>query len=69
MRGGYRVEANMEMHEIKYFRAACRTLNFHRAAELNHVSQPALARAVHPRVGVAGARHDGGLPSSMVTDR
>jgi LysR family transcriptional regulator, hydrogen peroxide-inducible genes activator len=50
MRGGYRVEANMEMHEIKYFRAACRTLNFHRAAELNHVSQPALARAVHPHV-------------------
>jgi LysR family transcriptional regulator, hydrogen peroxide-inducible genes activator len=37
----------MEMHEIKYFLAACRTLNFHRAAELSHVSQPALTRAVH----------------------
>ena len=36
----------MEMHEIKYFLAACRTLNFHRAAELSHVSQPALTRAV-----------------------
>jgi LysR family transcriptional regulator, hydrogen peroxide-inducible genes activator len=46
MRGGYRVEADMEMHEIKYFLAACRTLNFHRAAELSHVSQPALTRAV-----------------------
>ncbi len=36
----------MEMHEIKYFLAACRTLNFHRAAELSHVSQPALTRAI-----------------------
>jgi DNA-binding transcriptional LysR family regulator len=34
------------MHEIKYFLAACRTLNFHRAAELSHVSQPALTRAI-----------------------
>src|SRR6516164_7092332 len=40
------VEADMEMHEIKYFLAACRTLNFHRAAELSHVSQPALTRAI-----------------------
>jgi len=40
------VEADMEMHEIKYFFAACRTLNFHRAAELIHVSQPALTRAI-----------------------
>ena len=36
----------MEMHEIKYFLAACRTLNFHRAAELSHVSQPALTGAI-----------------------
>jgi LysR family transcriptional regulator, hydrogen peroxide-inducible genes activator len=36
----------MEMHEIKYFLAACGTLNFHRAAELSHVSQPALTRAM-----------------------
>src|SRR6516164_2812855 len=40
------VEADMEMHEIKYFLAACRTLNFHRAAELSHVSQPALTGAI-----------------------
>ena len=39
----------MEMHEIKYFLAACRTLNFHRAAELSHVSQPALTRAIQKR--------------------
>jgi DNA-binding transcriptional LysR family regulator len=36
----------MEMHEIRYFLAACRTLNFHRAAELIHLSQPALTRAI-----------------------
>ncbi|WP_265519641.1 LysR family transcriptional regulator [Nitratireductor luteus] len=36
----------MEMHEIRYFLAACRTLNFHRAAELANVTQPALTRAI-----------------------
>jgi len=36
----------MEMHEIRYFLAASRTLNFHRAAELAHVTQPALTRAI-----------------------
>lgn len=36
----------MEMHEIRYFLAACHTLNFHKAAELAHVSQPALTRAM-----------------------
>lgn len=36
----------MEMHEIRYFIAACQTLNFHRAAEIVHVSQPALTRAI-----------------------
>ena len=36
----------MEMHEIRYFLAACQTLNFHRAAELVHVGQPALTRAI-----------------------
>ena len=41
----------MEMHEIKYFLAACRTLNFHRAAELSHVSQPALTRAIQKLEG------------------
>lgn len=36
----------MEMHEIRYFLAACRTLNFHKAAALVHVTQPALTRAI-----------------------
>lgn len=36
----------MEMHQIRYFLAVCQTLNFTRAAEDCHVSQPALSRAV-----------------------
>jgi DNA-binding transcriptional LysR family regulator len=37
----------MEMHEIRYFLAVCEMLNFNRAAERCHVSQPALTRAIH----------------------
>jgi LysR family hydrogen peroxide-inducible transcriptional activator len=36
----------VEMSEIRYFLAACKTLNFHRAAEQCHVTQPALTRAI-----------------------
>ncbi len=36
----------MEMTEIRYFLAVCQTLNFHRAAECCHVTQPALTRGV-----------------------
>lgn len=36
----------MEMTEIRYFLGVCETLNFHRAAERCHVTQPALTRAV-----------------------
>jgi LysR family transcriptional regulator, hydrogen peroxide-inducible genes activator len=36
----------MELHEIRYFLALCKTLNFTKAAELCHVSQPALTRAI-----------------------
>ncbi len=36
----------MELHEIRYFLAVNRTLNFTRAAQLCHVSQPALTRAI-----------------------
>ena len=35
----------MEMHQIRYFLAVARTLNFTRAAEECNVSQPALTRA------------------------
>ena len=34
------------MHQIRYFLAVCETLNFTRAAETCHVSQPSLTRAV-----------------------
>jgi DNA-binding transcriptional LysR family regulator len=36
----------MEIHEIRYFLSVCRTLNFTRAAEQCHVTQPALTRAI-----------------------
>ena len=36
----------MELTEIRYFLALCETLNFHRAADRCHVTQPALSRAV-----------------------
>jgi DNA-binding transcriptional LysR family regulator len=36
----------MEMHQIRYFLAVADTLNFTRAAERCHVSQPALTRAI-----------------------
>ena len=36
----------MELHEIRYFLAVSRTLNFTKAAEECHVSQPALTRAI-----------------------
>ena len=36
----------MEFNEIRYFLAACETLNFTRAAEVCNVSTPALTRAI-----------------------
>lgn len=36
----------MEMHQVRYFLAVCRTLNFTRAAEECNVAQPSLTRAV-----------------------
>lgn len=36
----------MEIHEIRYFLAVCRTLYFTRAAERCNVTQPALTRAI-----------------------
>jgi DNA-binding transcriptional LysR family regulator len=36
----------VEMHQIRYFLAVCRTLNFTRAAENCHVAQPSLTRAI-----------------------
>lgn len=36
----------MEMHQIRYFLAVARTLNFTRAADLCNVTQPSLTRAI-----------------------
>lgn len=44
----------MELHEIRYFLAVCRTLNFTKAAELCNVSQPALTRAIQKMEGELG---------------
>lgn len=44
----------MEMHQIRYFLAVCQTLNFTRAAEECHVSQPALSRAIRQLEGELG---------------
>src|ERR1700691_705875 len=36
----------MEMHQVRYFLAAAKALSFTRAAEICHVSQPALTTAI-----------------------
>jgi DNA-binding transcriptional LysR family regulator len=36
----------MEMHQVRYFLAVARTLNFTRAAEECNVTQPSLTRAI-----------------------
>jgi len=37
---------SMEMHQVRYFLAVCRTLNFTKAAEECNVAQPSLTRAI-----------------------
>ncbi|HVC59892.1 MAG TPA: LysR family transcriptional regulator [Acetobacteraceae bacterium] len=44
----------MELYGIRYFLALSRTLNFTRAAEFCHVSQPALTRAIQKMEGELG---------------
>lgn len=44
----------MEMHQIRYFLAVARTLNFTRAAEECHVAQPSLTRAIKLLEGELG---------------
>ena len=36
----------MEMHQVRYFLAVARTLNFTRAADECNVTQPSLTRAI-----------------------
>jgi DNA-binding transcriptional LysR family regulator len=45
----------MEMHEIRYFLAACETLNFHKAGAQCCVSQSALTRAIQKLEAELGA--------------
>ena len=69
----------MELTEIRYFLAVCETLNFSRAADHCHVTQPALSRAVQKlelelgsqlfcrdkaRVQLTGIRADDAAPSA-----
>jgi DNA-binding transcriptional LysR family regulator len=44
----------VELHEIRYFLTLSRTLNFTKAAEACHVSQPALTRAIQKIEGELG---------------
>lgn len=44
----------MEMHQVRYFLAVARELNFTRAAEECHVAQPSLTRAVRQLEGELG---------------
>ena len=44
----------MEMHQVRYFLAVARMLNFTRAAEECHVAQPSLTRAIRQLEGELG---------------
>lgn len=46
----------MEMHQIRYFLAVCDLLNFTRAADRCHVTQPALTRAIQKLEEEVGGR-------------
>ncbi len=45
----------MEMHQVRYFLAVSRALNFTRAAEECHVAQPSLTRAIKQLEGELGS--------------
>ena len=59
----------MEMHQVQYFLAVARALNFTRAAEECHVVQPSLTRAIRQLEGELGGdlfRRD--RPHAQITD-
>lgn len=59
----------MEMHQVRYFLAVARLLNFTRAAEECHVAQPSLTRAIRQLEGELGGdlfRRE--RPSAQLTD-
>jgi DNA-binding transcriptional LysR family regulator len=51
---GQRSASPMEMHQVRYFLAVARTLNFTRAAEECNVAQPSLTRAIRQLEGELG---------------
>jgi DNA-binding transcriptional LysR family regulator len=59
----------MEMHQVRYFLAVARTLNFTRAAEECNVSQPSLTRAIKQLEGeFAGDLFRRERPQAMLTE-
>lgn len=59
----------MEMHQVRYFLAVARTLNFTRAAEECNVAQPSLTRAIKQLEGELGGdlfRRE--RPQAIMTD-
>jgi DNA-binding transcriptional LysR family regulator len=59
----------MEMHQVRYFLAVARTLNFTRAAEHCNVSQPSLTRAIKQLEGeFAGDLFRRERPQAILTE-
>jgi len=58
----------MELHQIRYFLAVCEAGSVTRAAELCHVAQPSLTRAVKKLEGGAG-REQRRAPDRAHVDR
>jgi Bacterial regulatory helix-turn-helix protein, lysR family len=67
---GCRRGAAMGMHQIRYFPAVCKTLNFTRAAEQCHVTQLALTHAIQKleeELGGLPFRRKSHLPTSPIS--
>jgi DNA-binding transcriptional LysR family regulator len=59
----------MEMHQIRYFLAVARNLNFTRAAEECNVAQPSLTRAIkHLEGELAGDLFRRERPNAQLTE-
>ena len=59
----------MEMHQVRYFLAVARTLNFTRAAEECNVAQPSLTRAIkQPEAELGGDLFRRERPAAQLTE-